>query len=427
MTPITSNVPSPAAPPGDALLLFTQTFPYGAGETFLETELPYLAAEWERVVLVPARPAEGRRPVPGNVEVSGGLVESLSSRRRRGDLAGVLMSADFGNSIRRQPSVAFSPRHMRRLSGQLLIAQSTSRWIEAWLSADANTSRLLCYSYWMNLAALGLARLRRRGLPVTFVSRAHSNDLYAERHDPPYLPLQYDVVQAADAIFPVSDHGHAYLSARYPGIGRIETARLGVRDPGFTTAPSADGCWRLLSCSALSEVKRVDRLVTAIATLARRHPERRISWDHLGDGAERERIEALAGAVLPSNVRWRLHGQLTNADVMEYYRTQPVDVLINVSAYEGIPVSMMEAASAGVPIVGTAVGGVPEIVDSTNGHLLSPDASPAEVADALVRVCGAPRGGGGLRAGSRALWSERYDADRNYSAFVRRLRAIQGA
>src|SRR5690606_29716077 len=123
---------------------------------------------------------------------------------------------------------------------------------------------------------------------MTFVSRAHGMDLYAERHQPAYLPLQGAVVEAADAIFPVSDHGRTYLGERYPEIRTpITVARLGVRDPGRLSKPSDDGCWRVLSCSGLVPVKRVDRLVRGLADLGRRNPERQIHWTHLGDGAQR--------------------------------------------------------------------------------------------------------------------------------------------
>jgi glycosyltransferase involved in cell wall biosynthesis len=55
---------------------------------------------------------------------------------------------------------------------------------------------------------------------------------------------------------------------------------------------------------------------------------------------------------------------------MEFYRKNHVDLFINVSETEGIPVSIMEAMSFGIPCIATNVGGVNEIVNNTNGFLV---------------------------------------------------------
>ena len=50
---------------GPVLFLFTNSLPYGAGEEFLETEIKYLAASFEKVVIVPGRVYGEPRPLPG--------------------------------------------------------------------------------------------------------------------------------------------------------------------------------------------------------------------------------------------------------------------------------------------------------------------------------------------------------------------------
>jgi glycosyltransferase involved in cell wall biosynthesis len=411
----------------DTLFLFTYTYPYGAAESFLETEIEYLAAAWTRIVVFPARLEDAPRPVPANAKVETGLARMLGKGIGAAALVGVLADPDFRREVIRRPGVLVSAGHLRRLVGQIAVARSTARWVEDYiLRTRTDRRRLLCYSYWLNLPALGLARLRRSGDELIFVSRAHGYDLYAERHDPPYLPLQPEPIRWAKAVFTTSEHGRSYLAGKYPGLeSRIEVSRLGVVDPGAGSDSSTDGRWRVLSCSGFLPVKRLDALVRGLAELARRHPERTIEWNHLGDGPLRARIEELARARLPANVEWTIHGQLSNAAVMEYYRSHPADVFVNVSESEGIPVSIMEAQSFGVPVVATAVGGVPEIVDDSNGILLEPLAEDVGIADAIERVCVGSGLAARLREGSRATWRARYDAETNYTAFVRRLRKIQ--
>jgi len=409
------------------LFLFTYTYPYGTAETFLETEIRYLAAAWERVVVLPSRIEGENRSVPAGVEVESRLAERLARAHRPAEVAAMVLDPAFRAEVTRRPTVLARTGYLRRLTGQVALARSTGRWIEERLLRGRDPARTaLFYTYWMSQAAFGLARLKRSGTRLVFVTRAHGYDLYAERHTPPYLPLQREIVARADAVFTISEHGRSYLAWKYPEhAGRVEVSRLGVLDPGMTTPGSVDGRWRVLSCSGLLPVKRVELLVRGLSVLAARNPDRVIQWDHLGDGPLRARIEQEARERLPDNVEWTIHGHLPNPAVIEYYRTRPVDVLVNVSESEGIPVSMMEAQSFGVPVVATAVGGVPEIVNADNGALLPPDADPAQIADAIELVCLESTSDARIRRASRESWRERYDAERNYSAFVRRLQEVQ--
>jgi glycosyltransferase involved in cell wall biosynthesis len=77
---------------------------------------------------------------------------------------------------------------------------------------------------------------------------------------------------------------------------------------------------------------------------------------------------------------------VTHDAVRDFYLTQPVDVFVNASTTEGVPVSIMEAMSFGVPVVATDVGGTGELVNSRNGALLVPNPTPAEIADAILRT-----------------------------------------
>jgi glycosyltransferase involved in cell wall biosynthesis len=147
------------------------------------------------------------------------------------------------------------------------------------------------------------------------------------------------------------------------------------------------------------------------------YPDRRFQWTHVGDGPEREKIEALAMSVLPSNVTWRRLDYGGPQALMDFYRGDPIDVFVNTSASEGTPVSIMEAISCGMPVIATSVGGNVEIVGPSNGLLLSANPEPKEIAEAFNRVNELPE----LRAGSRAKWEADYSARKNYERFATRL------
>lgn len=112
-------------------------------------------------------------------------------------------------------------------------------------------------------------------------------------------------------------------------------------------------------------------LVEAAALLRERVPE--VIVVIAGEGPERERLEALIAARrLQSTVRL-LGRRLDVPDLLA-----ALDVAVCSSDFEGSPVSIMEYMEAGLPVVSTAVGGVPDMVtDGVHGRLVAPGDPPA--------------------------------------------------
>ena len=84
-------------------------------------------------------------------------------------------------------------------------------------------------------------------------------------------------------------------------------------------------------------------------------------WTHIGEGNLKAKIEKYCSELIPQS-NFKFLGQLTNAEVIDYYLSNNIDLFINTSSYEGIPVSIMEAQSFGVPVIATDVGGNTESV-----------------------------------------------------------------
>jgi len=299
-----------------------------------------------------------------------------------------------------------------------------ARSLETWLRHELRrwSGQTILYTYWLGPLTLGAARASRGRSDSVVVTRAHGGDIYEARYRPPYLPLRAATLRGADRVFPVSDDGRATLVAGRPWLGaRCVTHRLGVPDPGTDAVPSTDGVLRVVTCAACRPVKRLELVVAGLSELARRAGAPDVQWDHYGDGPLRDALERQARAQLPDRVRWTFHGQVPNATVRGRYRAAPVDVLVNTSSSEGVPVTIMEAQSYGIPAAATAVGGTPEIVDPANGCLLSPGPTPAEVADALLALRPGAPGTDDRRLASKASWRARYRAEANYPAFAATL------
>ncbi|MGK0482548.1 MAG: glycosyltransferase involved in cell wall biosynthesis, partial [Planctomycetota bacterium] len=118
----------------------------------------------------------------------------------------------------------------------------------------------------------------------------------------------------------------------------------------------------------LAPVKRTVLALDVFLSMASEFPEARLVI--AGDGPERRRLERRL-AELPDGVSRRviLLGAVENITPVH----EALDVLLSTSSAEGMPVAMIEAAAAARPVVSTAVGGVPELIQNGITGLLAVD------------------------------------------------------
>lgn len=130
----------------------------------------------------------------------------------------------------------------------------------------------------------------------------------------------------------------------------------------------------------------------------------------VGDGAFRPEVEArIAELGLGSHVT--MVGEVHTDEVAE--RLRAADLFCLPSFFEGIPISIMEAMATGLPVVATAVGGIPELVVSDRTGFLVPAGRADALADALEAYLGDPERRASMVARARELVESEYDAPTN--------------
>jgi glycosyltransferase involved in cell wall biosynthesis len=282
------------------------------------------------------------------------------------------------------------------------------------LVAARGLSEAIFYDYWFENSTLALALLRRSGQIRTAVARAHRFDLYDGVGRP--VPFRTAKAKGLDGILPVSEHGGRYLAARLPGLSqKISVQRLGVADPWRSSPPPGDGVSLVVTCAFLRPEKRIHLVPEVLASVP--GPLR---WVHFGDGPERQRVSSAASR-LPARIQWSLRGHVPGGEITRFYEQNPVGALLSVSESEGLPVSMMEAQSYGIPIVACDAGGVAEIVGGATGILLGATAPPAEIG---AELAGAIEPGRFDRAVIRAHFQGRFSATVNYNRLADALIAL---
>ncbi len=181
--------------------------------------------------------------------------------------------------------------------------------------------------------------------------------------------------------------------------------KLHVIPNGIEPAPFAPGGGELIgTLSVLEPFKGIDVFLRAVAQLAPRHPDWRFAT--FGSGSDEARLAALARE-LGIVERVQRPGFVPAAHALERLR-----VYVLCSYWENAPMALLEAMAAGVPVVATAVDGVPEILDDSVALLVAPG-DPAALAAAIERMCADEPLRERLVRAARARVEERYTAARN--------------
>lgn len=417
------------------LLLFTSSYPYGdVAESFLDSEIPFLSRSFDKVVLIPqflpTLLERVNRELPENIEIEDSLLNEqlpLKGVRNKISLAlNAFISTDFYREILSKPEILFRISLFKSSVIFFGNAVIIKRWLQKYIEThNFDFSTTVFYTYWLSLPTSGVSMVKKKIPSIKIVSRAHGLDLYSERHVPPYIPHRPEVFQYLNRLYLISDHGRKYVLDKYPMFEDIcKVYRLGVNDLGFLTEASSDGIFRIVSCSYLVPVKRIDLLIQALAELGKIKSSRTFEWTHIGYGILQKDLQNLADSLLPKNVIPKFIGHLPNKEVIAYYQNNCVDVFVNVSASEGIPVSIMEAQSCGIPVIATAVGGTPEIVSNEVGVLLSENPSPREIAEAICSMMENEDEILVKRINSRDNWENNYNSNKNFEIFVQDLKKL---
>ncbi|MBD8022240.1 glycosyltransferase [Microbacterium gallinarum] len=390
------------------LLLFTNDYPYATGDAvFVDKEIRYLAAAFDDVaVFCYARDTSaGVVDMPANVFLADNLFERAPDDSLFAPLRPQMIAA-LARAAGQEMRAGRLRRHLRLflMGARVGITGARRRAVRDAISEDPDC---VAYAFWGMGGGLALAWLR--GVRAR-VLRLHRYDLYEERSPEGYLPFRRFLLSRADRVLAISDDGADYLRRTYGSAvrpGAIRVSRLGVWGPDVVVRPGSERARTVVSCSAVTEVKRVELIYEAVRAVPGLSPENPIRWIHFGDGdLFGELVARIADP--PPGLEVELRGQVPNRDVAAFYERHRVDAFVNLSSSEGVPVSIMEAIAYGIPVVATAVGGTPEIVshDQRSGELVAVDADASTIGGVLRAVIDAPDG----TYDPRAVWRERYDA-----------------
>lgn len=387
------------------LCLYTIRFPYGKGETFLESEIEIIATRFKEIHVFPLEVSKEKRTLPPNVMVHD-VFTNFNPNANHMKIMRLNCWRVLGLFVQEIFKGRFEGRKYKEKLQYTISFFGRAKVLKRYL-VEKKLLDTIHYTYWFDIWATCLSILN-----IKYVSRVHGFDLFEERSKNKFIHFRDLQLKKVQFVYSVSKAGRQYLQNKYPKFrDKCQVSYLGTADNGMSPRPQ-DEVFRVVSCSNVIPLKRVWAIIDVLKGF-----EVKVEWVHYGDGPLLKEMKGKA-AELPDNVSSIFMGREPNQKVLEYYASTPIDLFINLSESEGLPVSIMEALSFGIPAIATNVGGTCEIVCENSGWLVEKNFDIDEIRSIVKKNMGQMRDKN-FRNNVRAFWEVNFDAKINYIDFVK--------
>jgi len=256
-------------------------------------------------------------------------------------------------------------------------------------------------------------------LPFSFT--AHANDLFERGW------LLEQKVRRAEFTVTISEHNRRFLTEKGCPGNKIHVVRCGVDSGAFAAGNTRPPhpIPKIGTLGRMVEKKGIDDLIRACQMLK----DRNIAF-HLeiaGDGPMQSELQAL---VSDGDLSQQVHfkGPLAHEQVPEWL--QGLDMFILACKkdrngdMDGIPVVLMEAMLAGVPVISCRISGIPELIEDGKSGLLAEPENPVDLADAIARLLSDDNLQNDFRTNAMATVQAEFELSKNVAVLDKLFREV---
>jgi len=410
---------------GETLFLFTNSFPFGTGETFIENEIEYLSEVFHKIIIISSEKTNIQtRKVPNNVFIEK-TDNSLSVYQK---IISYLNLINQNALLEILDQRVFSFHKINYLCQSYFRAQRLKQqlyFLCEKYQITPNSEELFLYTYWWLDEAIGVSLFKKENIQCKAFTRCHGYDLYFHRSPKNYLPLKKFCSKYLNQIYSISEDGKKYLNNKL-NITNVTVSRLGtIRNTSGINTVKENNEFTIVSCGAIYPNKNILTIAKAINMTQITN----LTWIHFGDyipdyseGYYTELLKVTKKITDEGKINVLLKGNVPNIEILHFYESRYVDLFINASYSEGISVSIMEAMSYGIPCIATNVGGTSELVNNKNGFLISANPAIEEISLKIEEYYY-------LTADKKAekrlnafeYWKDNYNAKKNYRDFIEKI------
>lgn len=403
------------------LVIFANFFPYKRSEPFLKNEFEFSKKYFDQIHLFTLYGKSDEIEI--NVNKSIKLLPPVIKYYHNRLLLlwhGIFNFSPFHLHLKEFTQILASPKKWYQFILSVLIVRSVlaSKAFQLLKQDLSSEKHAVLYFYWGDNLSWIIPYIRTYfpESKVKIVMRLHGSDLYEElKHN--YSPIRKQIFNTCEALMTISDYGKNYLLQKYPEFRpKIHTYRLGVYDNGLNPYQKAE-TYTVVSVSNIVALKRVDLIFEVL-----KQTRLKINWYHFGDGPLMQQLQTSTKNVSDA-LKVHIKGYSPNESIIQFYKTHSVDLFINLSTSEGLPVSIMEALSFGIPVIAPDIGGIGELIQNSNGKLISSNLNSQQISDEVKEVL-LSQVSDQMRTGARKVFETLVSAETNYADFYTFLQKL---
>lgn len=362
------------------IVYITVSAPFGTGEEFIVPEMIEMVRQGHQLLVLPRSPSGVISSEKGVAELAPAWVcLSMFSRQV---LWGAMLELvmNLWKVFKCTLTISTKSGTFQNLVKNILVlpkALWTARVIRKWQADHIHT-------HWaLTTSTMAMIASELSGIPWSLT--AHRGDIVLNN-------LLKEKVQHASFVRFISDSGRklAHSMVKSGFMRKSHVIHMGVDFPETCVNPNlATNVPHTIFCPGnLIPVKGQVFLLKAIATLRSYQIPAELIF--VGQGPLAKGLKRKAEDLgLSDSVTFL--GQIQHEALLEYYRKRIADLVVLPSIdlgnglHEGIPISLMEAMSFGIPVISTTTGGIPELVTEGSGILVPPQ-DPVALAEAIANV-----------------------------------------
>lgn len=399
------------------LIVFSSSYPYGERETYLDLELEYLSKGNFEIHLVPLYNPykKKKRELAKQINVHPVLLPQGFLNRIKIILFKRIVNKDMLLDFFRFKVFLSKKKMIRWVNGYSLFIQGSNFYNN--FRIQHKDYQCICYSYWAESTFLV-----NKIFDETFrVIRMHGADFYLNRNQG-YLPLRSIMYDKANLLLPISKDIQSILIDDYMvNPNKVRLSYLGVKNNLKLKEEMSISTTilKFVSCSHVYPLKRVKEIFNFVKEFTCSYE---VEWYHYGGGSDFEELFEYVKNNDRKNLKVYLKGHVSSKKLEEEYIKNKFDWFVNLSKHEGLPVSIMEAFSYGVPAIATNVGGTKEIVNTTNGFIINSIESLEEVREIIINQKREEYIK--MKEMAYATWQRNFNSDVNYKNLVKYFEEI---
>lgn len=246
--------------------------------------------------------------------------------------------------------------------------------------------KITLMSLWFTSEAYAISRIKKKYPSVRCVSMAHAHEIETFDNKYTFYLKKFQHKYLDKILFISYKKMETYFQKvcvpRNINTNKCKVIYWGSRYFEFENKKKISNKPIIVSCSTVEGLKRVEDIARAISKL-----KVNVDWYHFGDGSEyKQLIETVNNFDVDKKSRCHIMGRKSNIDVKKFYFENDVALFINFSTTEGLPISVMEALSYGIPCMVTDVGGECEIInDGENGYIIPVETTVDKLAEYIEK------------------------------------------